>query len=731
MAASEAGMRLVAAERGASGPYLELTDADLFGALDLSRPGLEAGRAAVAAGDVTAAYAAWGRYWAGRERPLYYLDDRTYARDLAAQAPELRQVIIAQADAVTAPDFQFSTYRPKRVGRTFQWADNSTADTAYIGFHYWFWAGPVGRAYLLTGNEAYAELVRDLICTWWAAVPDMAETARCGSHDGLAVLWNAGLGSSLRSLIMVDGYWAARRSPAFTPELHAAMLRIVLGHARCIHDRYTRSYSHSNLQASQCCWLATAALLFPEFREAEGWLSSALALTRERILTNYDRDGAQLEMCPQYHFTGMRDITRIAWLLERNGRRDISGDPEQWQALQRIYDVTVRLAHPTGHGAVVNSAVYGTDWLVFMPIGARLFGSDLHAWAAQRFIAPGFVPVAKGVSEYALFVDGPWCEALAAARRRPPPPPSFTSDLLADAGLAVLRSGWDPDARSLVLDCCRQPLGGHPYPGRLSFDLWAYGKAMVVNPGSTLSYSMPEYGRWCHTTVGHNTVMIGGKDQGKPHTARLEGWHAGAHVVVAAAATDTYRQACGVVHRRAVLLVGGEYVLVADRLEGGSAGTPAAWLLHSPLPLARTATGLASAAGQPGLLLTFAAGWPDPGRLTLGRSYGAVPVSYRPGFRPTDAWSAERTFVRWDAPLPDAPAWCLPVALLMPFRDTPPVEIVVAQSDTADGCQVTVRTPEWTDTLTLAWHADGSAGFSAERRDRNSLRRWADTSKEQ
>ena len=309
----------------------------------------------------------------------------------------------------------------------------------------------------------------------------------------------------------------------------------------------------------------------------------------------------------------------------------------------------------------------------------------------------------------------------------PPPPPSFTSDLLADAGLAVLRSGWDPDARSLVFDCCRQPLGGHPYPGRLSFDLWAYGKAMVVNPGSTLSYSMPEYGRWCHTTVGHNTVMIGGTDQGKPHTARLEGWYAGAHVVVAAAATDTYRQACGVVHRRVVVLVGGEYVLVADRLEGGERGHAGSLAVAARCRWRGRQRAWRARGWPTGLLLTFAAGWPDPGRLTLGRSYGAVPVSYRPGFRPTDAWSAERTFVRWDAPLPDAPAWCLPVALLMPFRDTPPVEIVVAQSDTADGCQVTVRTPEWTDTLTLAWHADGSAGFSAERRGEQP-RRWADTS---
>ncbi len=664
---------ILAKQRGPSGAYLTISDQDLFGSMDLERPGLEQVRSAASSGDCASAYAAWGRYWSERQEPVYYLDEVDYAQEISRHLPKIRGIVVNRADSIWSPDFQHSTYKPKRSGRTFQWVDNTTSDTAYIGFHYWFWAGYLGRAYLLTGDEKYPAMFRELVCSWWDDLPLMAAKGRCGRHTGLQVIWNNGLGSSIRSLAMIDGYYLMRKSPEFTNELHEKILRIFLGHSRYMSDRHMRSYSHSNFQASQCCWVAMAGILMPEFRDSGKWLDAAVRLTEQRVMENYDEDGAQLEMCPQYHFAGMRDITRVVWMLARNNMSDRLGDKAFREKLERIYDFPIRLAHPTGHGAVMNSGVYGNEWLAFMPIGVQLFDSKLQGWAAKRFIEPDFVPVAKNISRYVLFMDGAWVRALDAVKEAPLAEPGFRCDLLRHSGVAVLRSGWDRNALSMVFDFNTKPWGGHAYPGRLSFDLWAHGAALVVNPGSTLSYSMPEYRQWCHRTRGHNTVMVNNKDQSRPHYAKLQAWHDGKRATFVAASTDTFLKSQGVLHQRSILFVHGEYYFVFDRLVGGKSGLPLAWLLHSPKPLEERDDGtISTPVGEPGLLIVPDSATRAEGNTVFEAGYSAVPVSYHENYKPLDAWQDGAPILRLESAFDETGASHTYGVLLVPFAASSP-----------------------------------------------------------
>ena len=52
------GLKLLRAECGESGPYLAISDDELFGAMDLGGPGLDDVRAAVEKRDYEAAYTA-------------------------------------------------------------------------------------------------------------------------------------------------------------------------------------------------------------------------------------------------------------------------------------------------------------------------------------------------------------------------------------------------------------------------------------------------------------------------------------------------------------------------------------------------------------------------------------------------------------------------------------------------------------------------------------------------
>lgn len=699
------GTKILSTQQGASGPYLVITDKELFEAMDLDQKGLEKVKKAVAIKDYEAAYQAWGEYWARRDSPVYYVDAETYAKGIKDQSPELVEILVSKADEMWSPDYTHGTYTPKREGRTFQWVD-SVSDSAYCGLHYLWFIKELGRAYLLTGDTKYPEMFREIVCSWWDALPDMAVGAsywgKVDKKSGLAIIWNNGLGSSLRCVHMMDNYYLMRESPEFTTELHRKILKIFLGHARYMFDTKMKSYWASNFQASITCWTVTAGIMLPEFRESRQWCEIGIERLEERILRNFEEDGAQVEQCPQYHLAGMRDIIRPLMLLHRNRVADLSKNKKVWKKLEQIYDYPLRIAHPTGHLALFNSGVYCTEWLSFLPLGMELFNSPLQTWAAGRFIKQGFIPRAKGISNYILFMDGNWFEKLDEARRANVEPPSFTNDLLKHSGTAMLRSGWDENAFSLMFDFNREPYGGHAYPGRLSFDLFAYGTALVVNPGSTLSYSMPVYSRWCNQTIGHNTVMVNNKSQRKPYFAKLEKWYASDRVTFVSASTGCYKKSDDVVLQRSIIGVTGEYFFIFDRLSGGKDKTPLAWLLHSPQDISKRTDGsVASSDGKPGLLVVPDSLTRANSKLEMGIGYAAVPVNYTKGYKPLDAWRDDIPYMRLNSIIDTGIGGQTYGVLLKPFAVEAPEVKVVTETEKSPG-----RLPDYTVRIDWGDHSD-------------------------
>jgi hypothetical protein len=726
----------LAPHRGPSGLYLGLLDQDLLEALDLNAVGLTGHEAASGVNDQDGIWDRWSDHWATRPKPAYYVNPQTYALRVLEQLPELASVLIDRADEVFHPDFAHKTYRPRRAGRTFQWVDQVN-DSAYCGFHYMWFIKEFGRAFLLTGDQKYPAMLREIVCSWVDALPELAlhasyQGAQANENTGSRLIWNSGLGSSVRCLGMLDGYFLMRQSSEFTPELHRKLLAAFLGHSRYLFDNHMQTYSPSNFQATATCWLVTAGTMLPEFHESGRWLEAAAERLKERICRNFEPDGAQVEQCPQYHLAGMRDILRPLLLLELNGRSEISGDRELWRKLERIFDYPARIAHSTGHLGLFNSGVYGTEWQAFLPLGWRLFGSRLQGWAASRFIADGFVPVAKDVSQYIALMDGDWLAALSASRQQALAPPAQLDQLLDSSGVAVIRSGWDRASHSLVFDCNRKPWGGHAYPARLSFDLFANGVALVTNPGSPMSYSLPEYRGWCHRTLSHNTVLVDGRCQGKPHTAAVEAWSSSERVTFISASTSTYEKSAGVSHQRCLVAVRGEYYLIVDWLRGGADGTPLSWLLHSPQQIEPLTDGtVASPAGKPGMRVVPDSLTTEHAALSMGTGHGAVPVEYGDGYRHTDAWRDDVACMSLESSIDGGLGGQAFAVVIVPFASDMPEVTAITDSTRASRSMcaygVSVRRGKVTDRICVRVAA-GRTMCEIARTDADGREAWSDAS---
>jgi hypothetical protein len=560
---------------------VRVTDEQLWEALDLDRPGLERLKAAVAGGDRQAAADAWAQCFRARTKPTCHFDRDKWPAYLREQFPAVAEAMLRDAQRVAAGDLSHGTIRLPVEGKApdgkIHWLHNPTRDTNYVSLvgSQWF-MNPLGRAYLLSGDERFAQTFAWVFESWF----DHQE-AICEFQGGLGFepIYHAYY-PGIQSRILVDNYYSLAQSPALTPAVHVKVMRQLLACARFL-ERQERGYRKGNQQVAAVLGLGIIGLVFPELKEAAVWVERAETIMAGHLHQDFFADGGHRELCTQYHKTCLRDISYVALTSEHNGRPSPLLRGENGKALERAYDWLARLVMPTGETPPLHSAVFSTDHAVYGLISAVHFQRPDHAYLASRFWERGEAPSQKAPLAFAVYL---LCSPLDRAALRIAKPPDYTSTHLGPSGFAVMRTGWDPDDRYLVFQYGWANTG-HAYPVALSFLLEMNGELIATHPGSPRSYRHPAY-RYCHSTMSHQTVSIDGKSY--PNVkgvapggqfdccADLPGlWYVSAH-------HEGYQDSVGAVHRRQTVAVKEGPILIIDHVEGGQ-GHTAQWNFHTPL----------------------------------------------------------------------------------------------------------------------------------------------------
>ena len=586
---------------------IETSDEELFAALDLERQGLEA------------AAAAWAEYLRARQRPTPHFDRSKWPEFIRRVYPQLVTPIVEKADAIVRGEIAHPPFVLKVVrgvthadhlrgvthadhlrgvthadyhGRDIDWLSNPTKDTNYVSVvgSQWF-MNPLGRAYLLTQDERYAEAFAWVFESWYDHQPEIVE------HQG-------GLGFNpiyhayypgIHTRILVDNYYCLAASPALTPALHVKILKQLLASCTWEFDQ-NASYRPGNQQVGAVVGMGVAGLVFPEFKAAQDWHARAEARMREHLRMDFFPDGGHTELCTQYHKTCLRDMGYLALTAEVNGRPGLFAYPEA-EALERAYHWLAQLVMPTGHTPALHSAVFATDWAIHLSIAARFFQRPDCWWLARRFWEKGLVPNQKGPVSLAAFMiaEGLDPKGMPDAHE----PPVWRNVHLDTSGLVVLRDGCDPDHRFLLFQY-GWAKSGHAYPGALSFILAANGELIATHPGSPLNYRHPAY-RYCHSTSSHNLVTIDAANHAPKNRVAQGGvleacaWLPGLSYF--SAHHDGYSETFGAQHYRAILVIADGPVLIHDAITGGQ-GHTAYWGLHTPLDVSLDETRVATLKGR-------------------------------------------------------------------------------------------------------------------------------------
>ncbi len=480
---------------------------------------------------------------------------------------------LAVADDVTAGYLKFFEHHRVRTGFPPAWHANAVSGRQLPADRHWteigdFDAGDIKlvwepsrfafvfalvRAYWRTGDERYATAFWELVESWRAEnPPQCGANWKCGQEIAFRVMaWCFGL----------HGFWTSRHS---TPERITQLAQMIAVSGRRIEANVKYALSQRNNHAvSEATGLWTIGLLFPEFQAAAQWKDLGAQLLERLGRDLIYPDGAFSQHSMNYQRVMLHAYLWSARLGELHGR------PFSAELRGRIRAAGEFLYQQQDETAGAVPCCGQNDGALILPLNNCRYGDFRPVVQATSFLTEGRRRFREGPwDEDLLWLYGP--ESLSATVK-----PTPRHDLSAPyGGHFTLRT-----ERGFAL--VRAPHFRHrpAQADLLHVDLWWRGQNIALDAG-TYSYNAPA--PWnnplAHTEY-HNTIGVDGRDQ-MDRCGRFLWFPWPRGTVHAHVRSDQNHLACWVGEhdgymrlpdpvrcRRAVVQIGPDHWLIADRLE--------------------------------------------------------------------------------------------------------------------------------------------------------------------
>jgi hypothetical protein len=355
----------------------------------------------------------------------------------------------------------------------------------------------LATAWYLSRDEAYAERVAAQLRSWWADNPFLS-----GVH------WTSGIEIGIR---LISFAWIRRLLDDWPPvtalfEDSALAVAQIRWHQQYLAGFRSRGSSANNHVIAEAAGQLVAACAFPWYSESERWRRAAARLLEQELDRNTFPSGIGRELASGYQCF-VAELGLIAAAEAQAAGHPLSA--ATWQRLGAMTDSAAalldqRLRPPRqGDGddgcALVLDAPTPNRWPSLLALGDALLGR-LDWWPAVAADASStLVGALAGLPQ----------DITGRPARRP--------ERFADAGITLLRTSA-AEAPEIWCRCDGGPHGflsiaAHAHADALSVELRYGGVEILADPGTYCYHGEPEWRSYFRSTIGHNTVEVGGQNQ--------------------------------------------------------------------------------------------------------------------------------------------------------------------------------------------------------------------------
>lgn len=443
--------------------YMPETMETMLDQFDLNKPGMEKVKQAHEKGDLVQVC---------KQLLAYYKNGNT-AAFLRKTLPPASTKTVAEADTILKNVFIVQNVR---------------GEVPYLpdGHRDWYYKGPnndrewawlsnrhsqlleVFNTYQDTGNPKYARYIdaflRDFILK---SMPYPAVKSGTSVWRGLEVAARVKVWSRI--------FYGLVDSPYLSPATQLLILSSLPDHAH--YNRYF--HAGNNWLTMEISALATVATNFPEYKNADEWLTYSIATMTESMKGQVYPDGIQTELTSHYHHVALANFELFKDICDRANRPL----PDFFnETIVSMYDYMARTVRPDGYRLLNNDGDRGSD-------------QESLLAAAEKYNQPEWAYLASnGLSG-----------------KKPTQGPSY---FFPWAGQSISRSGYDAKAHWSFFDM--GPWGsGHQHNDKLHISVSAYGRDLLVDAGR-FAYTgevAEKFRPYATGSAGHNLILIDGNGQ--------------------------------------------------------------------------------------------------------------------------------------------------------------------------------------------------------------------------
>ncbi len=425
------------------------------------------------------------------KKNLYLSDEKGFTEKLKSTFPKEAEKSIEVANQVVRQYFLFrydwdmeKTNVPFQFRNQIDWTAIPFGDPEWcfmLNRHrYWI---DLGRAYLLTGKEIYAQ-------TWVKQVTDWIQRNPVGDPKLKTLSWRR-IEAGIRCENWIKSFEYFKKSPSLSVEFMELFLNSLYGHAEYINSSFSDFSKTSNWGVLEYQGLFNVAVFMPEFKNAAQWKANAVHRLAVCAQLQVLPDGTQWEQSPMYHNEVFHCLLNVCY-LSRKFQIDL---PDtiliKTKALARV---NIQWQKPDFHQPLTGDSD-DTDLRGLLSTAAAVFDDTL--------LKSGAFPEMDYDNHYIFDSNEQMRYKMMKAAH-----PDFLSVFLPNSGQMIMRNSWSGSAYYSCINL-KKSGSGHAHDDILNFSLFAFGRDYLVD-GGRYTYVDSKTRDDLKSSSGHNVLTVDG-----------------------------------------------------------------------------------------------------------------------------------------------------------------------------------------------------------------------------
>lgn len=356
----------------------------------------------------------------------------------------------------------------------------------------------LGKAFWYTQNEKYIQEFIKQIDSWINNNPFK-----------LGVNWTCTMDVSIRSVNWIWAYYFFDDSNILTPEFRIKFIKTLYLHGRYIRKNLEFGKIRGNHYLTNIAALVYLGIFFHKSEEAQEWLSKGKRALIEEINYQTLPDGVHSELSTSYHRLTTEIFASTTLLCLKN---NIELPESYMNRLEKMFEFILYYTTPDGSAPQIGDCDDGRFQIL----------SNYFGWNRQDhqyllnvgeflFKREDFKTTQNEFNEEAFWLSG---GLIKQPYENPKKIINLKSKSFEDSGFYVMRH----ENLYMIINACHpnpKYLQGHRHNDTLSFELFAYDKNLIIDPGSYIYTANPAMRNLFRSTKYHNTIQVNGIEQNK------------------------------------------------------------------------------------------------------------------------------------------------------------------------------------------------------------------------